>query len=466
MSMNEELQSTNEELSTVNDELKSKIDDLTAANSDLQNFFLATKIPLLVVDRHARVRNFTAAATQIFPLRKSDHGRPLADVSNVFSSDALVRMANDVAASGEAQSTELTEAERDRVWRVDVKPYRGAEGHLDGAMLVFEDISNLRDLRVEVERQDERLKAIRSLARIAVWQLDTTTRTITIDDSSNLLGIGQTAELPLSAFSALIAPHDRAALIDDLTACGTGRDFRRVIAPSSNALSGVLLETAGEVFGGSGETPRVLGVMVDVTSAQSAAKLREAVISEMDHRVKNLFTQISAMLRMAARETDSAQEVVDEVSSRINALARSHGLTTARGRNEQIELESLVTTTLAPYRGAKVKITGDDTVVEPACVVPLSLIMHELATNAFKYGVLGPIDGTLSVSWQVEQDHVTLDWAEEYDTDQPEQGDGGGFGSILLEGAAAQIGSELEIEQCPRGRRTRLRFDVQTSRAA
>ena len=466
MSMNEELQSTNEELSTVNDELKSKIDDLTAANSDLQNFFLATKIPLLVVDRNVRVRNFTNAATQIFPLRKSDHGRPLADVSNVFTSGALLRMADEVVSSGEAQSTELSETERDRVWRVDVKPYRGPEGYLDGAMLVFEDVTDLRDLRVEVERQDERLRAVRSLARIAVWQFDTVTQKITIDDSSNLLGIGQTAELPLSAFAALIAPHDRTDLIEDLTACGTGRDFRRVIAPSSNALSDVLLETSGQVFGTADETKRVLGVMVDVTSAQSAAKLREAVISEMDHRVKNLFTQISAMLRMAARETDNAQEVVNEVSSRINALARSHGLTTSRGRNEQVALESLVTTTLAPYRGARVRIDGDDTVVQPACVVPLSLIMHELATNAFKYGVLGPIDGSLSVSWQVEQDHVTLDWSEEYDSDQPEQGDGGGFGSILLEGAAAQIGSALDIEQSPRSRRTRMCFDVEPLRTA
>ncbi|MDN5568877.1 MAG: sensor histidine kinase, partial [Paracoccus sp. (in: a-proteobacteria)] len=292
------------------------------------------------------------------------------------------------ATTGDPNSTELHEANRDRVWRVDAKPYRGPEGHLDGAMLVFEDVSDLRDLRVEVERQEERLKAVRSLARIAVWQFDATTRTLTIDDSSNLLGIGQTAELPLSAFAALIAPHDRDALIDDLTACGKGRDFRRVVAPSSNALSGVLLEAAGEVFGAPGEAPRVLGVMVDVTSAQSAAKLREAVISEMDHRVKNLFTQISAMLRMAARETEDAQEVVDEVSSRINALARSHGLTTSRGKNEQVDLESLIVTTLAPYRGAKVAISGDATVVLPGRVVPLSLILHELATNAFKYGVL------------------------------------------------------------------------------
>lgn len=458
MSMNEELQSTNEELSTVNDELKSKIDDLTAANSDLQNFFSATKIPLLVVDRDVRVRNFTAAALQIFPLRRSDHGRPLADVSNVFGSDILQQMAAAVVRSGEAQGTELHEAGRDRAWRVDAKPYRGADGHLDGAMLVFEDITALRDLRVEVERQDERLKAVRSMARITVWHLDAECQTLTIDDSSNLLGIGQTAHLPLPAFAALIAPEDREGLLHDMEACAQGQSFRRVLSPSAKALAKVRLEAAGERFGtGDGDT-RVLGVMVDVTAAQSAAKLREAVISEMDHRVKNLFTQISAMLRMAGRETDDAQEVVEQVCERITALANSHSLTTERGRSAEVELRRLIDTTLAPYRGSDIVLDGDGAVVLPARVVPLSLILHELATNAFKYGVLGPVPGRLTVAWKVVEEQIVLDWIESYAEIRPTEDAGGGFGSVLLEGAAAQIGSDLDITQGSRDRRTRLRF--------
>ncbi|WP_265500997.1 chemotaxis protein CheB [Paracoccus beibuensis] len=456
MSMNEELQSTNEELSTVNDELKSKIDDLTAANSDLQNFFSATKIPLLVVDRDVRVRNFTAAALQIFPLRRSDHGRPLADVSNVFGSDILQQMAADVVRRGEAQGTELHEQGRERAWRVDAKPYRGADGHLDGAMLVFEDVTALRDLRVEVERQDERLKAVRSMARITVWHLDSDGQTLTIDDSSNLLGIGQTARLPLPAFAALIAPEDRDGLQEDMAACMVGTPFRRVLSPSAKALSNVRLEAAGERFGG--DEAQVLGVMVDVTAAQSAAKLREAVISEMDHRVKNLFTQISAMLRMAGRETDDAQEVVEQVCERISALANSHSLTTERGSSAEIELRRLIDTSLAPYRGAEIVLDGDGAVVLPGRVVPLSLILHELATNAFKYGVLGPVEGRLTVAWRVIDEQIVLDWIETYAAERPEQQADSGFGSVLLEGAAAQIGSDLDITQDALERRTRLRF--------
>ncbi|RJL05098.1 chemotaxis protein CheB [Paracoccus aestuarii] len=457
MSMNEELQSTNEELSTVNDELKSKIDDLTVANSDLQNFFSATKIPLLVVDRDVRVRNFTAAATRIFPLRRSDHGRPLADVSNVFNSDALHRMATEVASQGESQGTELTEASGDRVWRVDAKPYRGAEGHLDGAMLVFEDVTALRDLHSALERQEERLNAVRSLARIAVWHYDAASRVLTIDDSSDLLGIGQTARLPLSAFAALIAPEDREALLQDLADCAEGREFRRVAQPSSDARASIRLETAGARFG-DGPDAQVMGVMLDVTAAQSAAKLREAVISEMDHRVNNLFTQISAMLRMAGRETDDAQEVVDEVCARIAALANSHSLTTAQAGTEGVSLADLIRTSLSPYDGARITLEGDPVVIQAKRVVPLSLILHELATNAFKYGVLGPIAGDLRVAWHVTEDAVVMDWSESYDEDRVQDDPGEGFGSTLLEGATAQLRGQLQITPAPRGRQTRLSF--------
>jgi two-component system CheB/CheR fusion protein len=458
MSMNEELQSTNEELSTVNDELKSKIDDLTAANSDLQNFFSATKIPLLVVDRDVRVRNFTAAALQIFPLRRSDHGRPLADVSNVFASDVLLSMAAEVARQGEAQGTELVEAGGTRVWRVDAKPYRGPEGHLDGAMLVFEDVTALRDLRVEVERQEERLNAVRSMARIAVWHYDAASRMLTIDDSSDLLGLGQTAQLPLSAFAALIAPADRDGLLADLQACAAGTAFRRVVSPSSDARSAVRLETAAARFGSDDGDCRVLGVMLDVTAPQSAATLREAVISEMDHRVKNLFTQISAMLRMAARETDDAQTVVEEVSARINALASSHGLTTARGTKSQLPLADLIATTLAPYDGARIDSGGDDLTIPARLVVPMSLILHELATNAFKYGVLGPVDGALQITWRRDGDGAVLDWTERYDAPRAQDEPDAGFGSILLEGATSQIDGTLQVTLDADSRRTRLTF--------
>jgi two-component system CheB/CheR fusion protein len=272
----------------------------------------------------------------------------MADVSNVFGTDLLERMATEVVETGEAQGTELHETSRDRAWRVDVKPYRGPDGFLEGAMLVFEDVTALRDLRHAVERQDERLRSVRKLARIAVWQYEASAGMLTIDDSSNLLGIGETARLPVNAFAALIAPQDRQAIIDGLADCARGNSMRRIVSPSADGMSEVRLEAAGDCFG-SGANAQVLGVLLDVTAVESAARLREAVIHEMDHRVKNLFTQISAMLRMAARHADSPAQLAEEVSGRINALAQSHSLTTRRSAASEIGLDPLIRTTLAPY---------------------------------------------------------------------------------------------------------------------
>ena len=88
----------------------------------------------------------------------------------------------------------------------------------------------------------------------------------------------------------------------------------------------------------------------------------------------------------------------------------------------------------------------------------MSRILHELATNAFKYGVLGPVDGALQIAWRRDGDGAVLDWTERYDTPQVQAEPDAGFGSILLEGATSQIGGTLEVEVEPDSRHTRLTF--------
>ena len=85
----EELQSLNEELETVNTELRQKVDELGAANSDLQNLFVATEIATIFLDRSLRVAKFTPAATALFHLIETDVGRPLADFAQRFAGQDL-----------------------------------------------------------------------------------------------------------------------------------------------------------------------------------------------------------------------------------------------------------------------------------------------------------------------------------------------------------------------------------------
>ncbi len=122
MSMNEELQSTNEELSTVNDELKTKVDQLTVANADLRNFFESTDLAVVVVDADLRIRNYTAAATTIFPLQPVDRGRPLTDVASGLDDADYVADARAVAAGAPATQRRVTSRDGARTFALRTLP--------------------------------------------------------------------------------------------------------------------------------------------------------------------------------------------------------------------------------------------------------------------------------------------------------------------------------------------------------
>jgi len=146
----EELQSVNEELETVNAELKKKLEELDRANSDLQNLFQSTRIATIFVDRELRIKKFTPAATDVFRLIDSDAGRAIADVVPRFSGNELV---------GDIRAVLRTLSSRERqVWVEDtgswyilrILPYRTLDDMIDGVVLTFLDITELK--RAEEER--------------------------------------------------------------------------------------------------------------------------------------------------------------------------------------------------------------------------------------------------------------------------------------------------------------------------
>lgn len=306
-------------------------------------------------------------------------------------------------------------------------------------------------LRAALERPDDPLRPLRRLGRITVWDFDPACGDVTIDDCPDLLGLGGTATLPLAGFAGLIDAADRDEVLGAIAALAAGGPaLRRVICPARPSPQPLRLEIMAEATGGG----TVSGVLRDVTATETAVSQREAIIREMDHRVKNLFTQVSAMLRIAARRNPDSRSLAEEVGGRIQAMARSHALATTAGRRSGTALDALLGTTLAPYGDARIALAGPAAVLPPDQVVALSLILHELATNAFKHGVLGPaIPGRLEVGWRFAEGGLALDWAEIYDAPRPVRPDGqAGCGSVLIEGTAAQIGAGLLSHQGATGR--------------
>jgi len=157
MSMNEELQSTNEELETSKEELQSVNEELTTVNAqlqekvlelegltdDLSNLLSSTHIPTLFLDRQLRIRRFTPAATELFSLRTGDVNRPLTDISSEVDLTSLVADAGDVLlALAPIEREERTRSGRHYLRRA--LPYRTVDDRIDGIVITFTDITELR----------------------------------------------------------------------------------------------------------------------------------------------------------------------------------------------------------------------------------------------------------------------------------------------------------------------------------
>ena len=178
-----------------------------------------------------------------------------------------------------------------------------------------------------------------------------------------------------------------------------------------------------------------------VSEARDRADL---LARELNHRVKNLFAVILAIVQMSARDKPEAKEVTESIAQRIRALLTAHEVSQGELEGPVASLRALVETSLAPYRSRKhtAEIDGPEIMLPAKRVTPLGLVLHELTTNAVKYGAWQS-EGTVHVTWTEEDGTVALEWRES-GADIKEVPERKGFGSLLMTSAARQFGGSLE----------------------
>ena len=137
----EEMQSVNEELQTINNELSDKQELLTRANTDLQNLLDSTQIPTVFLDDQLRIRHFTPALTQLFPLRDGDHGRPITDIVNQLDYTEIRADVEKVQREGAVVERDLALKDGAHVFMMLIRPYRTAKNDIDGVVVTFVDIT-------------------------------------------------------------------------------------------------------------------------------------------------------------------------------------------------------------------------------------------------------------------------------------------------------------------------------------
>jgi two-component sensor histidine kinase/DNA-binding response OmpR family regulator len=157
---------------------------------------------------------------------------------------------------------------------------------------------------------------------------------------------------------------------------------------------------------------RVSGVTIDITERKEAEERQAILAREVDHRARNALAVVQSIVRLTkANSTDGYKAAVE---GRLGALARAHGLL-SEFRWQGADLKRLVEDELAPYRtgdGDKIIAAGPDVILQPSAAQTLALAIHELATNAAKYGALSSSTGTIRLRWELNHDGLRLLWEE------------------------------------------------------
>ncbi|MBU8539162.1 HWE histidine kinase domain-containing protein [Falsiroseomonas tokyonensis] len=202
----------------------------------------------------------------------------------------------------------------------------------------------------------------------------------------------------------------------------------------------------------------------DITDRRATEERQTLLMREVDHRAKNALAVVQSILRLTRAERP--QDYAAAVEGRVNALARAHTLL-ARERWVGGSLRELVQTELAAYGAeGRLQIGGPPLRLVPDAVQPLSLVLHELATNAAKYGSLSVAGGRLTVAWRLEDDgRLRLDWQEDgapaspWATQPVQAPPRRGFGSRMIAATVTgQLGGTMELDWRPGGLHCRLRI--------
>lgn len=194
-------------------------------------------------------------------------------------------------------------------------------------------------------------------------------------------------------------------------------------------------------------------------AAASAEERRSLLVGELRHRVKNTLAVVTAI----ARQTFPRDDRLESYSQRLSALARAYDLifTEEHGKAGALMTE-VVEAALAPYdrkSGTPFDIGGTQLAVEPEAGLALSLVIHELATNATKYGALSDEHGRVHIMWRSANQRVTFCWHEQNGppVSKPERT---GFGSQLIRRAfPAGYRPELALDFAPNGLRCTIEFN-------
>jgi PAS domain S-box-containing protein len=246
-----------------------------------------------------------------------------------------------------------------------------------------------------------------------------------------------------------LLPHDQCPMADVLRTSVSVRE-QEVHIERPNGLRGIALVDIEAVKDGAGNIVGAVNCFQDITERKRAEEYTKLLSREMDHRAKNLLALMQATVHLT--QADTVQEFKATIEGRLQALSNAHTLL-AKSRWVGAGLHSLVTKELTPYSlegTSRADIIGPELVLQPQLAQTIAMVLHELTTNAVKYGALSIPSGRIRVEWSRREAHLVIRWSEaDGPPVKPPQRQG--FGTRVVNRVIQDLEGKLRFDWNPEG---------------
>jgi two-component system CheB/CheR fusion protein len=465
----EELQSVNEELQTVNSELAHRVNELGKANSDLKNLLESTQIATVFLDKELRVRTFTPVTTELFHFLETDIGRPISHITSRLAYPELQDDVMKVLRTLNAVQREVRSPESGATYLVRVLPYRSIDDFIGGAVLTFLDVT-------AATRAEEALRKSEAHNRL-ILESATDYAIITTDVAGVVTGWNPGARelLGWTEKEILGRPVDVIFTAEDRETAAPEDERQRAQDSGRAANERWHVRKDGSQFWGAGMlTPMgdrdlngFLKILRDCTAQRMAEDRQKLLLSELQHRVRNILAVVRSLAARTAASSETLEDFASHFDGRLTTLSRTQNVF-ARTGDVTVDLEEMVRDELLALAASdeeQVEISGPSIQLREQAAETFALALHELATNAVKYGALATPNGKVSIHWRLLNtkggQRLALEWRESGVTAVDLKPGRSGFGRELIErGLPYELGAATSLTFEPGGVRALIELPM------
>lgn len=324
------------------------------------------------------------------------------------------------------------------------------------------DVTDRRAIAAELEGQRRRLEMAVEATGLGLWEWDLDAHRISWSDRNKaLFGLPVDAELTIEEYMGMVHRDDlpKVQAVYQRAVSAGGGDFsvEHRIVPRGGETRWLL--THGHVVTEEGKPKLVVGTSVDITKRKESEERRALLMGELAHRAKNGIAVMMALVQQTARTASDVDSMQEVLMARLQSMATAQDLVTETG-GRPVQLLDIVRKTLQPFGLSRFEISPEleGVTIQGDLAVGLGLLLHEMATNAVKYGALSAAKGTVKLLRdESPSGRVVMHWCESGGP-QVKRGGRVGFGTRVLESALRPQGGNVDFSFESHGFEARVEF--------